>query len=177
MSGLTGILKRIFGMRQEMSFGFYMTDFLFRRVLRNNAKTPWAVHHTTTIHCPENITKGKNVFPGDSPGVYINAQNGINIGAYSNIGPNVGLMSVNHDVIDNGKHHSGPPIELGKFCWIGMGALILPGVQLGDFTTVGAGAVVTKSFPEGYCILVGNPARVLKYLNKEECDAFAKTKK
>lgn len=176
MGGFTNILKNIFGMRKEMSFSFYVQDFVFRRILRNNAKCTWAVHHTATIHNPEKIVRGKNVYPGDSPGVYINAQNGIKIGDYTNISPNVGLVSANHDVIDNDKHQLTPPIEVGRFCWIGMGAIILPGVKLGDFTTAGAGAIVTKSFPDGYCVLGGNPARVIKYLNKEECDAFAKTK-
>ena len=169
-------LKRMLGMRKEMSFSFYVRDFIFRKVLRNNAKTTWAIHHTTTIHCPERIVRGKNCYPGDSAGIYINARAGIIIGDYTNIAPNVGLISANHDFIDNDKHYDSPPMELGKFCWIAMNVIILPGVKLGDFTTVGAGAVVTKSFPEGYCVLVGNPARVLKYLNKEECDAFARSK-
>lgn len=39
---------------------------------------------------------------------------------------------------------------------------------LGDHTIVGAGAVVTKSFPEGYCIVAGNPAKVVKYLDKSK---------
>ncbi len=163
-------------MRAEMGLGFYLADFLFRRILRRNADVKWAIHHTSTIHCPEKLLVGKSVYPGDSPGVYINAKNGISVGDYTNISPNVGLVSVNHDLIDNGRHLPAAPISIGRFCWIGMGAIILPGVQLGDFTTVGAGAIVTKSFPDGYCVLGGNPARIIKQLNKVECDAFAKSK-
>lgn len=170
-------LKDLFGMRREMSIGFYMTDFLFRRILRQNAGTKWAVHHTATIHSPEKITKGKGVFPGDSPGVYINAVNGVTIGDYTNIGPNVGIVSANHDLVNNDAHVTEAPVVIGRFCWMGMGAVILPGVQLADFTIVGAGAIVTKSFPGGYCVIAGNPARVIKQLNKEECDAFARGKK
>ena len=159
-----------------MGLGFYLADFLFRRILRRNAKVKWAIHHTSTIHCPEKLIAGKGVYPGDSPGVYINAKNGITVGDYSNISPNVGLVSVNHDLIDNTQHLPAPPISIGKFCWVGMGAIVLPGIQLGDFTTVGAGAVVTKSFPAGYCVIGGNPAKVIKQLDKDECDAFAKSK-
>jgi acetyltransferase-like isoleucine patch superfamily enzyme len=165
------------GMRKEMGIGYYITDFIFRRILRRNAGVKWALHHTSTIHCPHKLVAGKNVFPGDSPGVYINAKNGITIGDYCNLGPNVGIVSVNHDFIDNDKHVPEAPIVIGSFCWFGMGAVVLPGVSLGDLTIVGAGAVVTKSFTEGYCVLAGNPAKIIKQLNKPECDAFAKTKK
>ena len=45
-----------------------------------------------------------------------------------------------------------------------MGAIILPGVHLGKRIIVGAGSVVTKSFPEGFCIIAGNPAKVIRKL-------------
>lgn len=169
-------LKSLFGMRREMSVGFYFSDWLFRKILRQNADTTWAIHHTSTIHSPAKIKKGKNVYPGDSPGVYINAANGIEIGDYTNLGPNVGLVSSNHDLINNELHTPTQPIIIGKFCWLGMGAVILPGVTLGDFTIVGAGSIVTKNFKEGYCVIAGNPAKVIKQLNKEECNAFAQSK-
>lgn len=50
-----------------------------------------------------------------------------------------------------------------------MHSIILPGVVLGDHTIVGAGSVVTHSFPEGYCILAGNPAKIVRKL---DCDTF-----
>jgi acetyltransferase-like isoleucine patch superfamily enzyme len=156
--------------------GFYLTDFLFRKILRQNADVTWAIHHTSTIHCPQNIKRGKEVYPGDSPGVYIDANNGVVIGDYTNLGPNVGLISSNHDFVNNDVYSKHPPIEVGRFCWFGKGATVLPGVKLGDFTIVGAGAVVTKSFEEGYSVIAGNPARIIRTLNKTECDAFAKSK-
>jgi acetyltransferase-like isoleucine patch superfamily enzyme len=169
-------IRSLFGMRREMSAGFYITDFIFRRLFRQNSGVKWAIHHTSTIHNADRITRGKNVYPGDSPGVYINAANGVVLGDYTNIGPNVGIISSNHDPIDNDRHVTAAPIEIGRFCWLGMGAVVLPGVKLGDFTIVGAGAVVTKSFTEGYCVIAGNPARIIKQLNREECDAFAQSR-
>jgi len=144
--------------------------------LRQNADTPWAVHFTSTIHFPKNISRGINVYPGDSPGNFIEASNGIIIGDYTNIGPNVGIVSANHNSIDNSVTEVAPPIKIGKFCWIGMNAVILPGVELGDFTIVGAGSVVSKSFPEGYCVLGGTPAQIINYLDKDACKQFSKTK-
>ena len=52
-------------------------------------------------------------------------------------------------------------IRIGAYCRIGMGSVIQPGVILGDFTTVASGSMVTKSFPQGYCVIAGNPAEVV----------------
>ena len=49
-----------------------------------------------------------------------------------------------------------------------MNSIVTAGVTLGPRTIVAAGAVVTKSFPEGYCILAGVPAKVVKILDKEK---------
>jgi len=57
--------------------------------------------------------------------------------------------------------------RLGHDCWIGHGAIILPGVSVGIGAAVGAGAVVTKDVPD-FAIVVGNPARVLRYRFAEE---------
>lgn len=174
--GLKYGVRRVLGLRPDMSFSFYLLDFWFRKVMRQNAGVPWAVHHTSTIHSPGRLTKGRGVFPGDSPGVYINANNGIHVGDFTNIGPNVGVVSSNHDFVDNNAIVSADPIHIGNFCWLGMGAVVLPGIRLGDFTIVGAGAVVTKSFEQGYCVIAGNPARIIKQLNRGECDAHARSK-
>lgn len=169
-------IKKALGLRPDMGFNFYVADFVFRRLLRQNAKVKWAVHHTSTIRSPEKLVAGKYTWPGDSPGVYINAINGITVGDYTNIGPNVTIVSANHDFIHNDTFTEAAPVRIGKFCWMGAGAVILPGVVLGDFTIVGAGAIVTKSFEEGYSVLAGNPARIIKSLDKESCNAYALSK-
>ncbi len=167
-------LKKFLKFREEMSFSFYFIDFIFRKLLRQNVKTKWAVHHTSTIQCPEKITRGFGVWPGDSPNVYINAFNGISFGDYVNIGPNTCILSANHDVIDNKKLLPSQPIEIRRYCWIGANVTILPEVVLGDYTIVGGGSVVTKSFEEGYCVIAGNPAIIIRHLDKESCDSFTR---
>jgi len=59
-------------------------------------------------------------------------------------------------------------VYIGDYCWIGANAVILLGVHLGPHTIVGAGSIVTKSFPEGYCVIAGNPAKIIKKLEKRE---------
>lgn len=102
------------------------------------------------------------------PGCYVQAIGGIEIGDYTQIAPNVGIISANHDLYDN-RVHVAKRVSIGSYSWIGMGAVILPGVRLGDFTIVGANAVVTKSFEEGYCVIAGNPARLIRRLAPESC--------
>lgn len=50
---------------------------------------------------------------------------------------------------------------IGKDCFIGVRSMILPGVHIGNGVIVGAGSVVTKDVPDN-CIVVGNPAKVIK---------------
>jgi acetyltransferase-like isoleucine patch superfamily enzyme len=86
----------------------------------------------------------------------------IYIGKGSRIAQNTGIITVNHNVHNLNLYDDGKDVILGKDCWIGMNAVILPGVVLGDKTIVGAGSVVTKSFPEGNCIIAGNPAKIIR---------------
>lgn len=58
------------------------------------------------------------------------------------------------------------PIKVGKHVWIGTRAIILAGVIIGDYAVVAAGSVVNANVPKG-AIVGGNPARILKYREKE----------
>ena len=131
-------------------------------------RIPWPVHFTSTVHAPDRIKLGRRTYPGDSPGCYIQALNGIEIDDDTNLGPGVGLISANHDPLANDHWIEAPPIRLGKRCWLGMNAIVLPGVELGDNTIVGAGSIVTRSFPDGNCVIGGNPARLIRKLDEAE---------
>lgn len=79
----------------------------------------------------------------------------------------MGIISGNHDLY-NQTLHINKKVEIGDYTWIGMGAIIMPDVKLGPRTIVGAGSIVTHSFPEGYCVVGGNPAKLIKNLYKEK---------
>ncbi len=51
--------------------------------------------------------------------------------------------------------------KIGKRCFVGVNAIIMPGITIGDEVIVGAGAVVTKDVPS-HCIVAGNPAKIIK---------------
>ena len=51
---------------------------------------------------------------------------------------------------------------IGNDVWIGQNATILPGVHIGDGAIVGANSVVASDV-EPYSIVVGNPAKLIRY--------------
>ncbi|MBX9881859.1 MAG: acyltransferase [Sphingomonas sp.] len=53
------------------------------------------------------------------------------------------------------------PIRIGHRCFIGGGAVVMPGVTIGDGSIVGSGAVVFDDVPPA-SIAAGNPARVIR---------------
>jgi len=56
------------------------------------------------------------------------------------------------------------PVVIKKGAVISVGCIIIAGVTIGENSIVGAGSVVTQDVPD-YCIVVGNPARVVKRIN------------
>jgi lipopolysaccharide O-acetyltransferase len=61
----------------------------------------------------------------------------------------------------------GGAVSIGRHCFLGIRAAIMPGVTLGDFCVVGANAVVTRSFEAG-SVLAGVPARLIRQLDVQE---------
>ena len=101
--------------------------------------------------------------------------NTIEIGSRTFVGPNVQFITDTHPVKPEERIREEPvgdlwpytpvtlahPITVGRECWIGAGAIIMPGVTIGDQTVIGAGSVVTKNMPNRV-VAVGNPARVMR---------------
>jgi acetyltransferase-like isoleucine patch superfamily enzyme len=146
----------------------------FRQKILNtggNKKAYWPVHPTSQIYDVENILVGVDAYPGFMKGCYIQGKGGLSVGDYTQIGPNVIIVSANHDLYDSRRHFP-EAVKIGKYCWIGAGAKIMPGVELGDWTVVGAGAVVTKSFSGGHCVIGGVPAKIIKELDAVKCIPF-----
>ncbi|MCM1143015.1 MAG: acyltransferase, partial [Muribaculum sp.] len=112
---------------------------------------------------PKRIYVGKNCNIGRSFN-FFQAKGGIYIGNYVEFATRVSLLTSNHDLYNqNISHHA--PIKIGDYCWLGMNSTILKGVELGPRTIVANGAVVNRSYPDGFCVLAGIPARIVKFLD------------
>ena len=90
----------------------------------------------------------------------------VTFGDHVFIAPNCCFTTAEH-AIDPEMRKTGveiaKPIKVGNNVWIGAGSTILAGVEIGDNTVIGAGSVVTKDIPD-YALVMGNPARVKKYV-------------
>ncbi|MCV7319860.1 CatB-related O-acetyltransferase [Mycolicibacterium confluentis] len=116
--------------------------------------TPWAVDPNTKIGRYCSIAEGVRIVNGNHP---------------------IGLKST-HAVFHNPMFGLcddwiGGPLNatvIENDVWIGSNAVILPEVnRVGNGAVIGAGAVVNKDVPD-YAVVLGNPARVVKYRFSEE---------
>ncbi|WP_369600015.1 acyltransferase [Hahella sp. SMD15-11] len=117
------------------------------------------------------ISIGDNVSIG--PGADFDGAGGITIGSGVIFAPGVKIYSRTH-YYDGEKLEAIPfdnkvickEVIIKDYVWIGRDAIILPGVTIGEGAVIGAGSVVSKNVPDG-AVVVGNPARVVKYRNIE----------
>lgn len=80
---------------------------------------------------------------------------GVHVGAYSYIAFEARILT--HDMTRGLYLHT----RVGRNCFIGGRATLMPGIEIGDGSVVGVGSVVTKSVPPG-TVVAGNPARVIR---------------
>ncbi len=138
-------------------------SILWQKILGVNRHVPWPVSPFILVSSPPNIEfDNDDLCNFQTVGNYFQTYRGtIHIGKGTRIGPNVGIITVNHDPMDLSRYLEDKDVFLGERCWIGMNSIILPGVRLGDGTIVGAGSVVTHSFPGGQVMIAGNPAKII----------------
>jgi len=95
------------------------------------------------------------------------------IGSHCLLAGSVQISDNDGHPLDADKRRRGEPVDLadvkpvviGNDVWIGRGAMILKGVTIGEGSVVGASAVVTRDVPP-HSVVAGNPARVVKELNR-----------
>lgn len=132
--------------------------------------------------CGGKITVGENTYIG--PKTSIQAKESISIGKNVIIANDVVIIDNNnhptspemrlkmsqcrdflHDDLWSWNYASSAPVVIEENVWIGRDARILKGVTVGKGAIVALGAVVTHDVPE-YCVVAGNPAKVVKELTR-----------
>ena len=103
----------------------------------------------------------------------------IYVGDCTMFAPNVTVATAGHPILPSLREKGcqfNMPVHIGKNCWIGAGALIMPGVSIGDNTVIGAGSVVTKDIPPNV-VAVGNPCRVMREISEHDKEFYYKDRR
>ncbi len=128
----------------------------------------WGGKH---CHFGKNVYANFNLTLVDDSHIYV--------GDYTMLGPNVVIATAGHPILPELREKAyqyNMPVHIGRNCWIGAGALIMPGVTIGDNTVIGAGSVVTKDIPANV-VAVGNPCRVLREIGENDREFYFKDKR
>ena len=128
------------------------------------------VDKTTTINPPVFALLGNNIKLGKGivlmNGFQCMSSGGLTIEDNTLISLNCTIATNNHDFYDR-PVITCKPVHIKKNVWMGVNVTILAGVTIGENAIICAGSVVTKDIPDN-AVAVGNPARVIKYLDAEK---------
>ncbi len=128
----------------------------------------WGGKH---CHFGKNVYANFNLTLVDDTHIYV--------GDYTMLAPNVVIATAGHPILPELREKAyqyNMPVHIGRNCWIGAGALIMPGVTIGDNTVIGAGSVVTKDIPANV-VAVGNPCRVMREIGEHDREFYFKDKR
>lgn len=128
----------------------------------------WGGHH---VHFGNRVYANFNLTLVDDTHIYV--------GDCTMFAPNVTVATAGHPIAPCLRKYGiqyNASVHIGKNCWIGAGALIMPGVTIGDNTVIGAGSVVTKDIPSNV-VAVGNPCRVMREINEQDMITYFKGRK
>lgn len=128
----------------------------------------WGGRH---VHFGKNVYANFNLTMVDDTHIYV--------GDSTMLAPNVIIATAGHPILPELReqvYQYNMPVHIGKNCWIGAGAIIMPGVSIGDNTAIGAGSVVTKDIPANV-VAVGNPCRVLREIGERDREFYFKDRR
>ena len=125
-----------------------------------------------SISSPNKLSIGSDTWIGEN--FFAKCEGSITIGSGVIISRGAEIWTANHNY-DSADLQSLPydrrfvlkKVCIGDNVWIGSRVTIVPGV------TIGEGAVVTKDIPP-LAVVGGNPARIIKYRNRETYDKLKK---
>lgn len=152
----TAMLKEMFA---EIGEGCYIEPPLHAN---------WGGRH---VHFGSHIYANFNLTFVDDTHIYV--------GDYTMFGPNVVVATAGHPISPQLRekiYQFNAPVHIGRNCWIGAGALLMPGVTIGDNTVIGAGSIVTRDIPANV-VAVGNPCRVLREITQRDEEYYYKDRK
>lgn len=121
------------------------------------------IDNESSIVIEDNVSIGQNLH------IISGRKNELKIGKNTTISANVFITNIDHDYKQLNIHILKQNIiskntQIGEYCFIGYGAVILAGTILGKQCIVGTNSVVRGVFPD-YSVIVGVPAKIIKRYN------------
>lgn len=101
------------------------------------------------------------------------------VGDSTMFGPHVTVATAGHPILPELRargYQFNAPVRIGRNCWIGAGAILLPGVTVGDNSVIGAGSVVTGDVPANV-VAFGNPCRVRRPIGERDREFYFRDRK
>jgi acetyltransferase-like isoleucine patch superfamily enzyme len=142
--------------------GVYLRGAFYRRVLPECGRGTWLSFGTVLSHPTarfgHNVYVGVGCMIGD-----VTLEDDVLVGSHVSIingNRQHGIERLDVPVREQPGHY--PRVTIGRDTWIGDRAIIM--ADVGRHCVVGAGAVVTRPVPD-YAVVVGNPARIVRYRN------------
>ena len=150
------LLKKMFA---EIGKGCYIEP-----PLRSN----WGGKH---VHFGDYVYSNFNLTLVDDTHIYV--------GDYTLFAPNVVVITAGHPIETSLRakgYQYTAPVHIGRNCWIGAGAVIMPGITIGDNSVIGAGSIVTKDIPANV-VAVGNPCKVIREIGERDKEFYFKSRR
>lgn len=133
------------------------------------------------ISCFCRVSSAAEVHIGDffhSNGLRVSGSGKLLVGNHFHSGENCMIMLGSHDydtgeAIPYGLKFASKTVTIGDFVWMGTNSSIVGNVTVGDGAIIGYGAVVVKDVPP-LAIVGGNPAKILKYRDRNHFETLLK---
>lgn len=171
-----GYLDKLYDFNQTRPFELEKRDAMLKEMFAEIGEdcyieppfyANWGGHH---VHFGDHVYANFHLTLVDDTYIYV--------GSNTMFAPNVTVATAGHPIepsLREKAYQYNLPVHIGKNCWIGAGALIMPGVTIGDNTVIGAGSVVTKDIPANV-VAVGNPCRVMREIGDRDRACFWRDK-
>ncbi|MBR4326520.1 MAG: putative colanic acid biosynthesis acetyltransferase [Bacteroidales bacterium] len=146
---------------------FWPWRWLMLRLFGAKVSYKSLVYSSAEIWAPWNLRMEEGCCLG--PHVICYNQALVTIKYHATISQYACLCTAGHDISDVNNAKTSlvvAPISIGKDAWIAMKAFVGMGVEIGDRSIVGATASVYKDV-EAYSVVGGNPAKLIKYINRQ----------
>ena len=137
----------------------HLRDCLYRTLFHIRLPKSSTIYGGCTFFSPWKMQVGEHSILGDHG--FFDAREKIRIGENVNIGKEIRVFTLEHDILSPTFGEKGGQVTIGDWAYIGSRVTILPLVSIGEGAVVASGAVVARDVPP-WVMVGGVPARYIR---------------